>query len=62
MEEHVQGTWVMMNSNKRHYTFFQRRNTTNNDYMEDFDDYGKSVKSYGVRTPIQPGIVKAKII
>ena len=39
---------------------FQRRNTTNDDYMKDFDDYIKVIDSYRGKTPIHPGLVKSK--
>ena len=50
-----------MKSDKRLYKFFPRRNITNDDYINDFDDYVKFILSYGGSTPIYPGLVKSNL-
>ena len=50
-----------MNSNKRLCMLLQRSNTTNNDYMKQFDAYIKVIESYRGKTPIQPGLLKSKL-
>ena len=61
VEAHIQGTWAMIKSDKRLYTFYQRRNTKNYDYMKQFDAYVKVIEYYGRRKPIHPGPGKANI-
>ena len=61
MEEHLQWTWAIIKVDKNLYTFFQRINTTNNEYMKEFEAYIKVIDSYGGKTPIHPGIVKSKL-
>jgi hypothetical protein len=51
----------MMKSDKRLYTFFQRWNTTNDEYHDKFNAYVKVIKSYGRETPIHPGHVDTKL-
>ena len=60
VETHLQGTWAMMKSDKRLYMLLQRKNKKN-DYMKYFDAYIKVIYSYGGKTPIHPGLVKATI-
>ena len=43
------------------YMLFQRRNTTNDDYMKDFDDYIKVIDSYRGNTLIHLSLVKSKL-
>jgi hypothetical protein len=47
VEDHLQNTWAMMKSDKRLYTFFQRWNTTNDEYHDEFNAYVKVIESYG---------------
>ena len=41
----------MMKADKRLYTFFQRSNTTNDEYMKEFDADIKVIDSYGGENP-----------
>ena len=50
-----------MNSDKILCTFFQRRNTINDEYMKEFDEYINVIKSYVGETPIHPGLIKSNI-
>ena len=61
VEPHLQETRSVMKDNKHLYTFSQISNTTTNDYMEKIYAYIKVINYYGVKTTIQPGIVKFKL-
>ena len=50
-----------MKAEKCIYTFFQWMNTTTYDYMEEFKAYVKFIEYYGVRTLINPKLVKDKL-
>ena len=50
-----------MKPDKRFYILVQYKNTTNNDYMKDFDAYVKVIESYGVKTTIHSGRVKTNL-
>ena len=43
VKAHMQGTWATMKAKKCLYTFFQRRNTTNEKYMKAFEAYIKVI-------------------
>ena len=58
MEAHLQGTWAMIKSDKILYNLFHRSNTTNDDYMKEFDTYVKVIDYYGGNKPIHPDLVK----
>ena len=62
VESYLQGTWAMMKAKKILYILLQKSNTTNYDYMKEFYSYVKVVKSYVVKTPIHPGLVKANLL
>ena len=51
----------MMKADKRLYIYFQVRNTTNYDYMKEFEAYINVIKYYGRIITIRPGLVKAKL-
>ena len=55
VEAYLKVTWAMMKANKCLYTFFHKRNTTNNDYMEYFEAYIMLIELFGVKTSIHPG-------
>ena len=61
MESQLKVTCSMMKANKFLYTFYQRRRTTNNDYIKKFEAYIKFIESYRGKTPIQHVLVKSKI-
>ena len=50
-----------MNADKFLYPFFNRSNTTNDDYMKEFEAYIKVIESYWIKTTIHPGLVKSKL-
>ena len=58
VEAHLQGTWEMVKSDKLLYNLFHISNTTNDDYMKEFDTYVKVIDYYGGNTPIHPELVK----
>ena len=62
MEVHLQGTWTMMKACKNLYRLFQKRNTTSDDYMKEFNTYIKVIELYGKRTRMHPRLVKDKLI
>ena len=41
--------------------FFQRINTTNDDYKKYFEAYIKVINSYERKTPIHPGLFRSKL-
>ena len=51
----------MEKSGKSIYILSQRRNTTNNDHMKEFEAYIKVIDYYGRKKPIHPGLVKNKL-
>jgi hypothetical protein len=61
VRDHLQNVWAMMKSDKHLYTFFQRWNTTNDEYHNEFNAYVKVIESYGGETPIHPGHVDTKL-
>ena len=58
----MQVTWAKMKSDKRLYTFLQDMNTTNENYMKEFDTYFKVIEYYVGRILMHPGLIKAKIV
>ena len=50
-----------MKSDKHMYTLLQRRNTTNDDQIKEFEAYIKVIELYRGKKPIHPGLVKANI-
>ena len=61
MEENIQETRAMMKADKYLYTLSQRRNTKNDDYMKEFDDYIRVINYYGVKEPTHPGLAKTNL-
>ena len=62
MEVYLHWTWAMMKGNKHLYIFFQRSNTTNSNYMNNFDAYCKVIEPHIVWATLNPVIVKSKLI
>ena len=61
VEAHLQGTLDILKADKCLKTFFQRSNTTNNDYMKEFEAYIKVTESPGIKIPIHPELIKSKL-
>ena len=52
----------MMKACKNLYRLFQKKNTTSDDYMKDFNTYIEVVELYGKRTRMHTRLVKDKLI